>query len=420
MDSSLGERLIALSISVLMVGATLAACGGGSGESANSAPSPPPTMSTPGAIALDFVEAQQDGMGGVTGLIGADAVAVSPDGKQLYAVGFRDNAVVVFGRAADTGTLTFLETIRDGINGVTGLAAPMSVALSPDGLSLYAAAQTDDTIAVFSRDPTTGRLSFIDSAQEGVGGVSGLAAPRVVRVSPDGKHVYACGFAHSAVVTFSRDAVTGTLTFVQSVSEGVGGVTGIAGAYDVSLSPDGMNVYVAGQIDDALAVFSRDPATGLLTFLQVMRDGVAGVSGLAAPSSVVVSPDGNHVYATGFDANAIVSFRRDAATGLLQLLDVQKDGVSGVSDLAGPAQVTISGDGGHVYVASFNSNALVAFGRDTNAGTLTFIGAQTEGINGVTGLDGPSAVSTSPDDLNVYVASANDNAVAVFRIVPQP
>ena len=39
--------------------------------------------------------------------------------------------------------------------------------------------------------------------------------------------------------------------------------------------------YVTGNGDDAVAVFSRASSTGALTFVEVQKDGVNGVDGLA-------------------------------------------------------------------------------------------------------------------------------------------
>jgi DNA-binding beta-propeller fold protein YncE len=77
-----------------------------------------------------------------------------------------------------------------------------------------------------------------------------------VTVSPDGKHVYVPGFDDDAVAVFSRDATTGALTFVEFKQDGVGGVDGLNGAVFVAVSPDGKCVYVTGFNDNAVAVFS--------------------------------------------------------------------------------------------------------------------------------------------------------------------
>jgi hypothetical protein len=77
-----------------------------------------------------------------------------------------------------------------------------------------------------------------------------------VDVSPDGKHVYVTGFNDDAVAVFSRNTATGALTFVEFQQDGVGGVDGLDGAAGVDISPDGKHVYVTGAGDDAVAVFS--------------------------------------------------------------------------------------------------------------------------------------------------------------------
>jgi len=69
-------------------------------------------------------------------------VTASPDGKNVYAIGSSDNAIAVFNRDLTTGTLTFDEVHKDGINGVDGLdgAGGGGVTVSPDGKNVYATA----------------------------------------------------------------------------------------------------------------------------------------------------------------------------------------------------------------------------------------------------------------------------------------
>ena len=67
------------------------------------------------------MQVQKDDVGGVDGLDGAYSVTASPDGKHLYSVDFEDDAVAVFSRNATTGILTFVEVQRDGVGGVDGL-----------------------------------------------------------------------------------------------------------------------------------------------------------------------------------------------------------------------------------------------------------------------------------------------------------
>jgi hypothetical protein len=151
------------------------------------------------------VEQEKDGVSGVDGLDGATAVATSPGGAHVYAVGNLDNAVVTFSRNSSTGALTFVEQDRDGVGGVDGLLGARAVAPSPDGAHVYTAALSDNAIATFSRDGATGALTFVEQNKDGVGGVDGLEGARGVGASPDGVHVYVAGFTDDAVVAFARE-----------------------------------------------------------------------------------------------------------------------------------------------------------------------------------------------------------------------
>jgi len=361
--------------------------------------------------ALTFVEKEQDGTGSVDGLGGASAVAVSPDGNHVYVVGYVDNAVVAFSRNATTGALTFVEMKRNGDGSVGGLDGPLGVAVSPDGKHVYATGKWTGAVVVFSRNVATGALTFVEVKMDGDGGiVDGLYGARSVAVSPDGGSVYVIGTLDKAIAVFRRDATTGALTFVEVKKDGAGGVDGLDGAFSVAVSPDWKHVYVTGIDDNAVAVFSRNVTTSALTFVEVKKDGAGSVDGLYGARSVAVSPDGGHVYVTGASDDAVAAFHRNATTGALTFVGVQKDGVGGVDGLWNASAVVVSPDGGHVYVAGYNDNAIAVFGRNVTAGTLTFVTAQ----RNVDGLSSARSVAVSPDGRHVYVAGYKDNAVAAF------
>ena len=184
---------------------------------------------------------------------------------------------------------------------------------------VYVSSGTDDTVAAFSRDPSTGALSFLEQQKDGVNGVDGLDGATAVAGSPDGAHVYAVSNVDNAVVTFSRDLSTGALTFIEQDKDGVGGVDGLLGATAVAPSPDGAHVYTAALSDNAIATFSRDRSAGALTFVEQDKDGTGGVDGLEGARGVGASSDGAHVYVAGFFDDAVVALAREGEPLTLQL-----------------------------------------------------------------------------------------------------
>src|SRR5438552_186579 len=213
-----------------------------------------------------------------------------------------------------------------------------------------------------------------------------------------------------------------SLVSVEVQRNGVAGVEGLAFASSVAVSSDGAHVYATGFLDNALVAFRRDAASGMLTFVGVQRDGVGGVDGLGRPHSLVVSPDGANVYvASGFDSTdadadqAVAVFRRDATTGALTFVEAKKQGEAGVDGLSGAAEVATSPDGLHVYVAAIRDGAVAVFARDGTTGALTFVEAKKQGLGGIDGLAGASSVVVAPDGGQVYVAGSASDAVVTFQ-----
>lgn len=363
-----------------------------------------------GAYHLGFVEAEWDGVGGVDGIGAAFSVAVSPDGAHVYVAAYGDSSLAVFARDLATGRLAFVEALWDGAGGVDGLAGAYAVAVSPDGAHVYAAGSLDNAVAAFSRDPISGTLSFVEVVRDGVGGVDGLAGASAVALSPDGAHVYVTGFWDHSVAAFARQPATGALTFVAVERDGVGGVEGLANATGVALDPDGAHLYAVGEGDSAVAVFARDPASGALDFVEAEVNGVGGITAMAAASAVAVGPDGGSVYVTGISDSGLVVFLRDPTSGALSLLEEHRNGQGGVAGMSGPRGLAVSPDWQHVYVAAYGEGSVVSFLRQPPGGTLTFVEFRNSSW-GVVGLQGARSIASSPDARNLYVAAATDSTV---------
>jgi 6-phosphogluconolactonase (cycloisomerase 2 family) len=364
--------------------------------------------------ALTFIEMQKNYSGGVYGLGGVASVAVSPDGSHLYTASQFDDAVVVFGRDEDSGGLTLVEVQRDNVGGVDGLEWADAVAVSPDGAYVSVASGVDDAVTVFGRDEVSGALTFVEMQQDELGDSPWVHYDRAVTFSPDGAHVYVANAQDDALAAFSQNAPSGALTFVERHEDDDGGAAALAFAGAITLSPDGDHVYVSAATDSAVSVFGRDASRGTLTFAEIQRDGFDGVDGLAWASSVAVSPDGDHVYATGSDDHAVAVFSRDGASGALTFVEVQQDGVGPVDGLEGASAVALSPAGDHVYVAGYDENALAVFSRDGASGALDFVEVQRDNVGGADCLERPLSVTISPDGKNVYAASAWDDSVQVF------
>src|SRR4029077_11273215 len=93
-----------------------------------------------------------------------------------------------------------------------------SVAVSRDGRSVYATSLESDALTVFRRDRSTGALSQLRGGGcisglplPGCAGGRALVGPDVVTVSPDGENVYVGSFFGNAIPVFDRGASRGSV-----------------------------------------------------------------------------------------------------------------------------------------------------------------------------------------------------------------
>lgn len=344
------------------------------------------------------------------GLDGAASVVVSPDGRHVYITGSADDAVTAFSRPS-RAELDSIETERDGVNGVEGLNGADGIAVSPDGKHLYVAGTLDHSIAIFTRDANAGGLGFAGVVTDGAGGVDGLAGIDKVVVSPDGKHVYASGGIDDAVAVFGRNATTGALSFVEREKDGEGGVSNLDNPQGLALSPDGAHLYVAAFFSGAVVRFDRNATTGALTFAGFNDTGFDN-SGLQTPEGVTVLPDGTAVFLATGSNDEIHAFQRDRATGALSWRDDVSDPSS--SGLQGVNFLATSRDGRYVIAAARDSGAVSVFRWDGTAHRLTQVQAQFSGS--AVPLAGARGIGVGPGV--VYATAGSGDAVVVF--VPEP
>ena len=260
------------------------------------------------------------------------------------AEGVGSNGVVAFSRAGDTGALTSVGCVTDsGGDGRTGtdgfcadgdaLLGANAIAVSPDGRTVYVASSSSNGIAWLARDAANGKLAPAgciknfprgDRCRAGFG----LDFPTGVAVSPDGTSVYVTSARPGAVSVFSRDPDTGGLVPVMCVSEsGSDGVcvdgTALAGASGVSVSPDGRQVIVTAAAVGGVTTYARDAADGSLTPQACLLDrapkggSCASAPHLAGASGSAITPDGKTVIVASVSDQALALFARNADTGAL-------------------------------------------------------------------------------------------------------
>ena len=360
----------------------------------------------------------EDGLGGVDGLDGPYGVVVSPDDQHVYTASSTDDAICVFEQDG-SGGLNLVETHKDDsqVGGsIDGLDGAKRLCISPDGKHIYVPSTTDDALVVFSRNASTGELTYVETHHDGVGGVDGLDGAFEAVVSPDNLHVYVASITDDAVAVFSRNTTTGSLTFVEIQKDGTGSITLLNSCRSVLVSGDGKHLYAAASLDDAIVYFDRNPTTGALTFVGEIEDDVSGIDGLDGAYSLAMSGDDQYLYSVGSTDDAISVFSRNSTTGALSFQEVHIDDsqLGSIPSINVPRKVLVAPNDAYVYIASSSDDAVTVFSRNLSTGLLTYEEQFIDAIGGVDGLDGAYCIAVTSTNMSLYTVGLSDDALAVL------
>lgn len=439
------------------------------------------------------------------GLIGPRAVAVSPDGANVYvAAGLAGTnvaksfgAVAILKRDAATGAITETGCLSsdgsDGRDGASGACTPSpsllgadGVAVSPDGATVFVSSSSSASVVAFARDPASGSLTrlgcFQGTPHHGApcGAANLFSSSSALAVSADGSALFVAAPLEGAISTLEAPAATLSTSGVSSPRPALASIftlvpasaylanpciavngldgacavgTATHGLNDLALSPDGKQLYATAPESKAIDVFTPGVSGELAQTSCVKLAAPPGLcsSGklIGAPSRLAVSPDGKNVYAgdTASVGGSVDVLDRDATTGALtdsscvdflpkpEPKEASEEGeeheeheeqhepaappdpCSSAPGLSSGSAVAVSGDGSSVY--AIGSGAAAIFSRDAATGKLTETSCAAEGDSRCTSLpqlSGVTQAAISSDGREVYVLALESNAVMVFGI----
>lgn len=338
-------------------------------------------------------------------LTGAHEAVVSPDGRNVYVTTGR--GIVVFVRDAATGALAPVASptecpiknrLKSPCKPSQGIAGANSLAFSPDGTDLYVSSNAYPTIGVLRRDPLTGALSPKSCVRAAPGPSrcgsepTGEGATDAIVASSDGRSVYAVAvdigyedvftrvdsFAHKADGGLRRTGGrTGCLH--PTGAKGCPGGRGMREIEGLALSADGHSLYVASHFGTtnkagAVTIFRR-AANGKLSQVPGKEACVSANGGecltdkaLAVADAVAVSPDGTGVYVTGLYGLVVLDRGESGALSVPAgagacLSDFKPSLCTPAHGLEATSAVTVSPDSKNVYVTSFEPGGLAIFSR---------------------------------------------------------
>jgi DNA-binding beta-propeller fold protein YncE len=358
------------------------------------------------------------GCGAGKALVGASAVAVSPDGANVYVVGgvAGTNVAKSFGGVAilerDQATGAVSETgclSSDGTDGRVGasgacaaepsLLGASGVAVSRDGSTVFISSESSASVVAFSRDATTGSLTRIGCFQgtprpgTPCGAANLFSSSRSLIAGADGSALYVAAPLEGAVSTLDTavslrtpagivPAAGASSTTTGTTSSGSGTATSPASTTTTPASTSG-----ATSPRPLASIFSTSLAGTELLNPCIAVNGLDGLCAVGTAteelSALALSPDGKQVYGAAPGARAIDVFTPDATGALSQTGCVMVDAPHGLCTSGGllehPFALAVSPDGNNVYAASSSTlrlqgQQLDVLGRNATTGALTTSG----------------------------------------------
>jgi len=273
--------------------------------------------------------------GGAESLSGPQDVALSPDARSLYVPSQLDSGIVTFnvnrrGKPRFRNCIEDDDKITDDCPGEReGLFSAQAVTVTPNGRQVYVAASGDSAIVHFGRNRRTGSLGYrgcVDNRtppgpDDCARTAQGIREAHSLAISPDGRFLNAGANNDGSMATFklnrrgvlrSRGCVETPFSPAQcgTVAQGMGRVSGMA------FDSRGTSLFVAG--GPSIQPFKRGPRSAELTEKPCIQDDdraptaiscARTAEGLSGTNAIAISPDDRWVYTASTSDSAVAIFR---------------------------------------------------------------------------------------------------------------
>lgn len=288
---------------------------------------------------------------------------------------------------------------------VVDIKNPSYLAISRDRKNVYSVSEGGEGkgVSAFSFDPSSGKLSFLNSGSAGGNG------PCYISVDDKKRTVFTGNYGGGSLSATKLNADGSLSTDVQSIQHEGSSVNKSRQdkphVHAVVLSPDNRYLLVPDLGTDKVNVYRYEP--GKEKTVSPASTPFATVNAGGGPRHLTFHPNGKHAYLILEMEGAIVAFDyKDGQLKSRQKITMLSPGFTGK---VGAADIHISPDGKFLYGSNrgeANEVVIYSIGKD---GQLTYAGRQSEGINT------PRNFAIDPTGNFLLVANQNGNDIAIFK-----
>lgn len=272
----------------------------------------------------------------------------SPDEKFVYISTYYHNTIECYSRNEVTGKLTYSNRIEINPN-QNWFYIPMNLCMSSSGNNLYVI--SDDAISVFDRNALTGLLTFVQMLSDEKGGITTLSGANTVDISPDGKYAYVTSTGDSCISLFKRDTTTGVLSYAGMIHSDGNNYKVLKRPNNIFIAKNGKYAIVASSGEGAIAWFTRNPITGALSFGGELLDQGPKIYGIYYISEFQVFASGTRIITSAEESSAL--FTVDTSSGKIVWQESFKISDNSSGSFSGTS-VAVSKIDKDIYVTGWN------------------------------------------------------------------
>ncbi|MDR2498050.1 MAG: lactonase family protein [Tannerellaceae bacterium] len=179
-----------------------------------------------------------------------------------------------------------------------------------------------------------------------------------VKLSPDGKFIFSADLGTDKI--YRHDINPGTEPFIREETLKSFTLPPGSGPRHLTFHPNGRYLYLINELSGAVTAFNYNNGD-IDAFQTIQADTVGG----RASADILISPDGNFLYASNRNkADGIAIFSINAENGRLAKVGYQPTAKH-------PRNFTLSPDGRFLLAACMNSNVIEVFAVDKQTGLLS-------------------------------------------------
>ena len=248
-----------------------------------------------------------------TGDGGAACVSVDKTGRVLMSAQYGGGSVSTYLLDSDGRLDKRVDTIEHGQG--SGVFAkrqdeshPHWVGTSPDNRFLMVPDLGQDRVVVYELNAENARLKLHSKLVVPPG-----SGPRHMKFHDNGKYLYVLNELSLTVSVFEYDATSGVAKNIQLIETLPRDLKDkhLNSAAEIRIHPNGKFVYTSNRGHDSITVFSVDPNTGKLAFVE--REHIRG----SIPRNFNIEPSGKWLIAAGQNSNTLALFEIDPTSGEL-------------------------------------------------------------------------------------------------------